>query len=812
MRRINPTQWGLTSKIVAAILLVSIPVWWVLDTVQSQQLRDLFIAKEYQRLDETSVDDRNLFDQYAQAIYRSVKLIVGQKRFVDFIESMPPQEQASRVEMVHQSQLPVWMPRPSLMRTFYRSRYALLYDQNNSLRAAYHHGPKHKGAESLPPQLLSSSNILRKLSHNQAYMTMVGGAPYLIASDRIRAGNGYVTLALVTPMDSRFLQEVVSSQTHNTFIALLDRDSQIVVASSDGGHIAEGARLAELEKEFLMAGKSFFDYGASDLNLQLSSFTPKSAVEETVGNLVAESRFQRAVLVAVVLTIIMFIMLLFVRRVLKVSSTVNYYSKHILGRDLDGATGGDELQVLGKQVDTLGSEVVSLRNELRLEVQKARRIAADLEARSDSLTRTNEQLANEVEERKRSEAERAQLHKLLQNAQRMDAIGQITGGVAHDFNNILAAILGFTDLIEAKFARSAEGASLANYLEKIKEAGGRGRDLVSSMLAFSRGEAGERKVLTLESEIHGVIAMLRPTISRSIDIRTVVRDKGLMIDFDPIRLQQVVMNLVVNARDSLEQGKGTIERSLGRACFDESRCNSCHAQVTGDYIELSIRDSGKGIAAENLANIFEPFFSTKEVGEGSGMGLSVIHGIMHANHGHILVESQPGEGTWFRLLFPPATQNGATQQNGTAAAAGTDSATRDRPQRILVVDDEIALTSYLKELLELEGYQVEALNDPVVALAQLHDTPHAFDLVISDQNMPQLTGIEMIREVRQFNPELPIIMCTGYSATTSESEALESGVDAFLTKPVNSKQLLKVVASLLREKTAGRDAEEGSHQ
>lgn len=796
------SQWGLTPKIVAITLLVSVPLWLALDRYQSSHLRALFIEKEYQKLELGANDDRYLFDQYAQAIFRSVKLIAGQKRFLDFIEAMPEADAAPEVVMAHQAPLPSWMPRSSLMRTFYRARYALLYDQNNYLRAAYHHGEQHAVRETLPEELLRSSSILRKLSHNQAYMTLVGEAPYLIASEQVPSGRGHVTLALVTPIDSSFLQEVVSLQNHHTVLALVDRETQRVVASSDLTRIPEGASVGELEGAYLMAGKSFFDYGASDLNLQLSSFAPKAAVLETINDLLVESNFQRAVLMAVMLATFMAIMLLFVRRVLGVGRTVNYYSKHILGRDISEHTEGDELKILGLQVDTLGKAVVTLRNELRLEAENANRMAADLEARTTSLTLTNDNLAREIDERMRAEAEREQLHKQLQKSQRMDAIGQITGGVAHDFNNILAAILGFVDLAEAKFGQAERSGALSRYLEQVTHAGKRGRDLVSSMMAFSRGEAGQRRVLAMEQDIHSVVGMLRPTISSSIEIRTLIRDKGLYVDFDPIKLQQVVMNLMVNARDSLEQEKGLIELSLGRSNLDPCRCSSCSALIGGDYIELSVRDTGKGIAAENISHIFEPFFSTKKVGDGSGMGLSVIHGIMHANHGHILVASEVGKGSRFRLLFKPSAETLSAMQLVEENLESTVGEGVNNCGHILVVDDEIALTSYLKDLLELQGYTVSTFNDPSLALALLRSEPDAFDLIVTDQTMPQLTGVELTEEVRQFNPHLPIVMCTGYSATTNEVAAKERGVDAFLTKPVDSKKLLAVIAGLLAERKA----------
>ncbi len=799
---VRPAQWGITPKILAITLAVSVAVWLVLDYIQSQQLRKLFLEKEYQSLQMGAADDRRLFDQYAQAIFRSAKLIVGQKRFLDYVEDMKALEEAPDVALLHQAELPGWMPRSSLMRTFYRARYALLYDQKSFLRSAYHHSHAHEYADTIPQELLSSNSVLRKLSHNQAYMTMVGSTPYIIASERVRSGTGYVTLALVTPIDSAFLVAVTRVQNHQTVVALVDRDEQFVVASSDVEKIPEGALVGDLEGDFLVAGKSFFDYGASDLNLQLNSFSPTAEATKTTEALLAESNYQRAVLVLVMIVTFSLIMLLFVRRVLSVGKSVNYYSKHIFGRDISKQSSGDELTILGAQIDTLGNEVIALRNQLHSEAENARRMADDLAARTNSLSLTNHNLGKEIEERKRSEAERDLLHLQLQKAQRMDAIGQITGGVAHDFNNILASILGYADLAGIKLGKCDESGSLSRYLDQIKQSGERGRELVASMMAFSRGEAGERRVLALEKEIDGVLTMLRPTISSSIEIKTIVHDRELFVDIDPIKLQQIVMNLIVNARDGMAQGKGVIEVALAKVRIETGQCTSCHGELNGDYIELSVKDTGSGISPEILGNIFEPFFSTKEVGEGSGMGLSVIHGIMHANNGHILVESEPDEGTCFRLLFMPSTKMADEGQHSGVERQSALAAEGESGRRIMVVDDEIALTSFLEELLALEGYDVEVFNDPTAALHSLHKEPLAFDLIITDQMMPQLTGVELTEEVRKLNPHIPVIMCTGYSATTNEASARQSGVDEFMTKPVNTKQLLAVIASRLGEKQA----------
>ncbi len=797
MRLLHPSSWGITYKAVTITLAVSMGVWLILGHYQGQQLRQLFFEREYQALQAGAFDDRRLFDEYTQGIYRSAKLIGGQKRFLDYVNTLEEVSAQPSLEVAHQSTLPPWMPISSIMRTFYRARYAMLYDQQGFLRAVYHHQHEHEGGEALPNELHRKGAVLRKLSHNQAYLTTLDDAPYLLASERIRIARGYVTLLMVTPIDSQFLQEVTSLQEHSTVLALIDKQGERVLASSDLGRIAVGAKVNDLEQDYLVAAKSFFDYGSSDLNLQLSSFASVADVRHTVEALEAESNFQRGVLVVVMMLTFSFVSLLFVRRVLAVGRAVSYYSQHILGRDIEEQVNGDELSVLTAQLTNLGDEVVVLRNELHDEAELARRMADDLEARTNSLSLSNTNLIREIEERKRSERERDELHLQLQKAQRMDAIGQITGGVAHDFNNILAAILGHVELAAMKFGQDESSGVLMRYLDEIRRAGERGRGLVSSMMVFSRGEAGERRVLLLEQEVEEVMGMLRPTISSSIEIRSSVEDENLLVNFDPIKLQQIIMNLIVNARDSMPEEKGALQILLQRVNVDGVKCDSCHEEFSGEFVELSICDSGHGIPEKIRDQIFEPFFSTKKVGEGSGMGLSVTHGILHANEGHILLESVPGRGTCFRLLLKPATELALAADAGAEPAWIGGETVQGRGQ-IMVVDDEIALTHYLQELLEMEGYRVLTYTAPDNALRALQQRVDV-DLLITDQTMPKMTGIELTEAVRKFAPQLPIIMCTGYSATTNEALAKFRGVNEYLNKPINRKQLLAAMERLLSE-------------
>ncbi|MBI3775118.1 MAG: PAS domain S-box protein [Gammaproteobacteria bacterium] len=401
-------------------------------------------------------------------------------------------------------------------------------------------------------------------------------------------------------------------------------------------------------------------------------------------------------------------------------------------------------------------------------------------------------LTSDITARKRIEVENRRLESQLQQAQKMEAIGQLTAGIAHDFNNILASVLGYTGLALEQQVPDKHS-TLANYLREVQTAGLRARDLIANLLAFSRSGETQRQTVLLGPLAKEVAKTLTPTLPSSIEFTTRIEADGLNVLADPVQLHQVIMNLVINARDALGE-HGRIELAVSEAHGLHAICSGCHGDIAGDFVELAVSDNGPGIAPEVLLRMFDPFFTTKATGKGTGMGLSVVHGVVHDCGGHVLVESKPGAGTLMRVLLPLVN---------TAAAfiAGLPDAAEPiipGSGHILVVDDEEVLAQLFGEVLKAYGYQVTVYSDSQRALQQFRTAPGEFDAVISDQTMPGLTGVELARALRALSPELPVILCTGYSTTLDEHVAAQLNV-ALLSKPVSFKTLLLTLAKLLAE-------------
>ena len=400
---------------------------------------------------------------------------------------------------------------------------------------------------------------------------------------------------------------------------------------------------------------------------------------------------------------------------------------------------------------------------------------------------------SDITERISAEHEQQRLERQLQHAQRMQSIGQLTGGIAHDFNNILASILGYTELALETDGKLPD--NIRNYLNQVHVAGERARELVQQMLAFSRGSKAEPRPLQLAPLIEETVGMLQSTLPSSIRLKTDIQPDLPIVMMDPTQLNQIILNLCINARDAMK-GVGEINIETRLVEVHERECSSCHNNVSGHFISLSISDSGEGIDKEVQVRMFEPFFTTKHAGEGTGMGLSMVHGIMHEYDGHIVVESS-AEGACFHLLLP--VREGA-HQNDTetpdvvqlASPAGQSQA------RILIVDDEPAVACFLQALFESKGFETTVFNDSQEAHAAFMRDPQAFDLVITDQTMPGLTGRELIRVILDVRPEIPVILCTGYTEEIDEEGALALGARAFMLKPLDSGSLVDTVRRLLQ--------------
>ena len=398
-----------------------------------------------------------------------------------------------------------------------------------------------------------------------------------------------------------------------------------------------------------------------------------------------------------------------------------------------------------------------------------------------------------VSARKQAEEEKAQLQRELQQSQKMEAIGQLTGGIAHDFNNILASILGYSELAKNSLKNTADP-SMSRYIQRISDAGERARDLVSQMMAFSRNAPSDPQVIKLPALINDVSSLIRPTIPSSIELITHVEKNVPAVLMDVTQMHQILMNLCINARDAM-LGNGTLTIKLSYEKNIDVVCHTCKELIQGKYVQLTVEDTGTGINADILDSIFEPFLTTKAEGKGTGMGLSVVHGILHKHQSHIIVETEPTIGTRFHLLIPPVSESAskANIENPPARLSQSDG----EGKHILVVDDEESVAMFLQEFLQTYNYKVTVTTSSKQAVDLFRQAAADFDLIITDQTMPEMTGTEMIQQIFQVKPDISVILCSGYNELVGEKEALELGCSKYLGKPVNNQLLLQVVYEVL---------------
>jgi PAS domain S-box-containing protein len=403
-------------------------------------------------------------------------------------------------------------------------------------------------------------------------------------------------------------------------------------------------------------------------------------------------------------------------------------------------------------------------------------------------------MVRDVSDLKRVEAERAQLQKGMQQAQKMEAIGQLAGGIAHDFNNILASILGYTSLALRREAVTGDS-RLQRHLQEVQLAGERARELIGQMLLFSRGGRRSGILQSVEKPIQEALGILRPTLPASLRLRTDVSRNLPPIRLDGVGLQQIIMNLVINARDAMG-ARGEVQLQARLCELEPGHCASCNHPVSGAFVEIAVRDHGPGIPDGVRERMFDPFYTTKPVGQGTGMGLSVVHGTAHEFGGHLLVETGSW-GTTFRILFPIPDEVAAEVLPVPEAVRRIG-----HGERILIVDDELPVADMLGELLETHGYVVEVLTDSRLAAQRLASAADEFDLLLTDLIMPHLDGVELVQVARRHLPGLPVVMLSGQAALL-EREAMSWPV---LDKPVDVPALLLCIGNMLDSVRMSREA------
>lgn len=388
----------------------------------------------------------------------------------------------------------------------------------------------------------------------------------------------------------------------------------------------------------------------------------------------------------------------------------------------------------------------------------------------------------------RAREERERLMAALRQSQKMEAVGTLAGGVAHDFNNMLTPILGYTELVMAKLPPDDP---LRHELGEVKKSALRAKNLVRQILAFSRQKGQELVCVSLQPVVGECLKMLRSTLPATIVFHEDIASDCGQVMADPTQIQQILINLCTNAAHAMEGSGGTLEVSLRQIVVNPGDTIAGQDFRPGQYLRLVVGDTGCGMDKGTLERIFEPYFTTKEQGKGTGIGLALVHGIVQGHGGYLSVYSEPGQGTTFSLYFPVCCDVGGQSLKvmETIIPRGTE--------RMLLVDDEKDVLKMLKEMSEHLGYQVTAVSDSTEAYAIFSTRPEDFDLVVTDQTMPGLTGLVLAQKIFALKPRMPVIICTGFSEALTEGKAKELGIAGYIMKPVVMGDFARVVRRAL---------------
>jgi PAS domain S-box-containing protein len=396
--------------------------------------------------------------------------------------------------------------------------------------------------------------------------------------------------------------------------------------------------------------------------------------------------------------------------------------------------------------------------------------------------------AIDISARKNAEAEKERLEMQLRQSQKMEAMGTLAGGIAHDFNNILGAILGYGELAQKA---APEDGMVRRYLDHVMHAGGRAKALVERILAFSRSGVGERGPINVQAVIAETLELLAASLTPGVRLNKRLEAGAAAIVGDATQLHQVAMNLCTNALQAMERG-GLLEVSLERADVPQTRELSHGTLAPGAYVRLDVSDTGSGIPPQVLDRMFDPFFTTKGVGEGTGLGLSLVHGIVADLGGAIDVRTAVGGGTTFTIWLPISGE----------AAAPTDQVEAELPQgdgqTVMIVDDEKPLVAVAEETLAKLGYEPVGFSSSAAALQAFREAPQRFEIVLTDETMPELTGTDLAREIRRLRPDIPILLMSGYSGLQLHERAREVGIREVLRKPLQSKDIAESFGRVLR--------------
>ena len=435
--------------------------------------------------------------------------------------------------------------------------------------------------------------------------------------------------------------------------------------------------------------------------------------------------------------------------------------------------GNDEVGILSGSFNSLLDKIAEWRRELESTVEK----------------RTAE-LKIEIAERKQAEVSLKSQTEQLIHAQKMEAVGTLAGGIAHDFNNILLVITGYCELLLMSLRSTDQHYASVQVIQK---AAFRAADLVKQMLTFSRASETNPAPMKLNLQIEDEVSLLDRTIPKTIEIRMDLDPELKMINADSTQIDQIVLNLAINARDAMPEG-GTLTLRARNVILDEDYCSRNLEVSPGEYVELSVSDTGTGMEKSIQERIFEPFFTTKDPGSGTGLGLSMVFGIVKAHGGHITCHSEPGAGTTFSVYFPVAEE----------AREATDGL-MEKPdhtgnETILIVDDEEMIRKFAGEMLEIIGYTVITAENGLKALEIYSQQAETIDLVILDLNMPIMNGVECLEAMAKVNPRVRALIATGYWVDSETKERLAKHAKGLISKPFKTEEFLRLIRKILDRK------------
>ena len=400
------------------------------------------------------------------------------------------------------------------------------------------------------------------------------------------------------------------------------------------------------------------------------------------------------------------------------------------------------------------------------------------------------EISQDITERRRAEEVKQKVEAQLAQAQKLQAIGTLAGGIAHDFNNILMAIIGFTEIANTK---AETGSSLKRNLINVLEASTRAKDLVAQILSFCRQSDEDKKPTQISPIVKEALKLLRATLPSTIEMRQYIDDEPMVVEADATRIHQIVMNICTNAHHAMYERGGMLDVTMTPVELGPDETVDYHDLLPGSYVELSIADTGEGMDPSTIDRIFEPYFTTREKSEGTGLGLAVVHGIVKGCDGTVTVDSELGKGTTFHVYLPRIAYTEDVPEADIPISIPTGQ------ESVLFVDDEQILADMGKEMLEYMGYEVVARTGSIEALELFRSRPNRFDLIVTDMTMPNMTGDDLAKKILQIRPDMPIIICTGFSEKLSAEKSKSIGIREFVMKPFVLQSFAETVRRVLDE-------------